>query len=1007
MGAPAAGADAGAADLPRAVAWCGGSTVEHAPVWTPDGALLLVAAGVRVDVHRVDARGGGAYGGLARSLVGHRAAVTALALNPANGAQCYTASADGTLRAWDYRDGTQLRCVSVGLPIVAMALPPTAALSGGAQKAYVSVRWLKAAPGAQGADGGKGAGAGDSGGSGGAGGGRKARRKGKGGGSGGVDGGAVASAAAFAAAADSSAAATAGLDVSASASGRVLQVDLATGRATAVMAKTKGAAPHTLLTSPGGTWLGALVRRRVLLWRLGAAHGSAGAGASGAESPVIAMRHTKELTCLAFDEDDSRLAVGDATGRVLLWHALGDAAVADAGARAGAMDVDAGAGSGGGSGGAEAGGDSVSASAACTTVRWHAGPVGCLTFTQDGAELLSGGAEAVLVRWRLEGGPTPVSFLPRLGGALLAAARSPADGAAYALCCGDNAVRVVSTATMRVVAAVTGLRPAPARTEAQQQSLDQQQAQQALARSGGEFVSAAAGRRWPDDPYWLRAPLAWDAGARCAVLAAPHCALQMYEPRRGSHVGEVRVACRAPARAAEASAKGAKRAATDAAEEEETLRDVRVAAAGVSPDARTLATVEVRPAVGAARNEYCLKLWHRREGAPADAWELATRVDTPHRRRVTSLSFHPGSRMAATTSKDGTLKVWEAQGVAAAGEKALPAWGCRSSMSHRGEPMGAGAFSWDGSLLAGAAGACVALWDARNASPRATLAAAPAGGRERAVVQLAFVSGTPYLAAAEAKGGRLVVWDLLTRSVWWSYTMDVVGIAPAPHAPLLAVAVTAGGTIAAAVGDAGSGGKDTGAGSAAGSAPVHSLGHILLMDVATAAPVKAWRCARAPPAALAYAPALARAAAVSDGDGADADADAEEGEDLEGEEIAEADLVVSLASRELVVLSSNEAGPAEEVEAAAGAPAGEAEAPIGALDRILGVAATADDAAMAAGSGLPDAEAAAAARGSGALAAALARGIAADVRDVPSHALPPLSGVALKALERALGLASI
>ena len=58
---------------------------------------------------------------------------------------------------------------------------------------------------------------------------------------------------------------------------------------------------------------------------------------------------------------------------------------------------------------------------------------------------------------------------------------------------------------------------------------------------------------------------------------------------------------------------------------------------------------------------------------------------------------------------------------------------------------------------------------------------------------MAFVTGTPYLAAAEAKGGRLVVWDLLTSSVWWSYCLDVVSIAPSPVDATLAVAVCGSG----------------------------------------------------------------------------------------------------------------------------------------------------------------------------------------------------------------------
>ena len=974
--------------------WHGGSLVELPPLWSPDGRLLLVAAGVRVDV--CCAR----TGERRRALCGHRGVVTALCLSASNAAQCLTASADGTIRAWDYRDGALLRCgrgrrekvrgnnsersaapaskqagrrrlnavppmttttlyhscvsaepsflddaynlifsprlfyrnacdahlplplsqrsdgfafhahfaafvgrtVSVGLPIVAMALPPPGSPAKAAQCAYVSVRWLKAGSAggeAAAAEGGKGS---------------KAKKGGQG-----------PSAADKEAAVDAGAVALSQLAASASSSGRVLQIDLATGGPRRVLLKVRGEPPHALQVSPRGGFLGALSRRRVTLWRL-------------PDATKFTLRHTKELTALAFDHADERLAVGDRTGRILLWHALRQASAAAGGGDGGdgddeAMEVD-GSGEGGGGG---------AAAAACTTVRWHAGPVGCLAFSEDGEELLSGGVEAVLVRWRLEGGPAPMTFLPRLGGALLAAARSPADGAAFALACGDNAVRVVSTATMEVLAAVQGLRPAVV--------------------GGAAALGSGAAGGYPSDTFELRAPLAWDARARAAVLSAPHASLQLVDPSRGVHVGELRVACRAPASAAApraASAKAAKRAAALAAEEEEALQDVRVSLMAVAPDASSLATVEVRPAVGTARNEYCLKLWHRREGAEASGWELATRVDGPHRRRVTGLAFHPGSRMALSTSKDGTLKVWEGGAAPrSGGGAALPAWGCRASLSHRGEPVGCGAFSHDGSLVAAGAGSAVALWNVEDAAPRGALVAAPAE-RARAVVQLAFVKDTPFLAAAEAKGGRLIVYDLLTRSVWWSYALDVVALAPAPHAPLLAVAV------------AGSEGSNDG----------NAHGHILLMDASSGAPAKAWRCARAPPSALCYAPPVVREMGAAEAD-------------------APCALLALLASREMVVLGDPDGegeGLLAAAEGAADADMADAE---GALDRLLGASAARKPAATAL---FENEEEVGEVRGASELASALRTGIAADVRDTPSHALPPLGGVALRALQRALGL---
>lgn len=75
-------------------------------------------------------------------------------------------------------------------------------------------------------------------------------------------------------------------------------------------------------------------------------------------------------------------------------------------------------------------------SAKTATLHWHALPVGAVTYTPDGAFLLSGGLECVLVKWyQPETGRQ--SFLPRLGARIQSISVS-ADGAFYAVVHHDN-----------------------------------------------------------------------------------------------------------------------------------------------------------------------------------------------------------------------------------------------------------------------------------------------------------------------------------------------------------------------------------------------------------------------------------------------------------------------------------------------------------------------------------------------------------------------------------------
>lgn len=88
------------------------------------------------------------------------------------------------------------------------------------------------------------------------------------------------------------------------------------------------------------------------------------------------------------------LAVGDVTGRIVLWHGARAAVEARAASR----------------GAAEAAGSGADADAAAAamhvsraTVHWHAEPVRCLSFSADGTYLLSGAITLRSRAWQFVG----------------------------------------------------------------------------------------------------------------------------------------------------------------------------------------------------------------------------------------------------------------------------------------------------------------------------------------------------------------------------------------------------------------------------------------------------------------------------------------------------------------------------------------------------------------------------------------------------------------------------
>lgn len=110
-------------------------------------------------------------------------------------------------------------------------------------------------------------------------------------------------------------------------------------------------------------------------------------------SPISCLHVCGTLQCAAISPDDDVLATGDATGRIRIYRQLMPAVLAAAGHNAGKQQQQA-----EGNASREGPGGNTGEELPCTTWHWHAHRVLCLAFGLDGAYLLSGGREAVLVR---------------------------------------------------------------------------------------------------------------------------------------------------------------------------------------------------------------------------------------------------------------------------------------------------------------------------------------------------------------------------------------------------------------------------------------------------------------------------------------------------------------------------------------------------------------------------------------------------------------------------------
>lgn len=170
--------------------------------------------------------------------------------------------------------------------------------------------------------------------------------------------------------------------------------------------------PAGLALSSSGEWLVAIGAHRVYVIKT-----------SRLKSGLTKFTSPERLVSLAFHPSEDYFATGDEKGVIRSWFCLKDELM-------GSSDTEK--------------------RAQTTTLHWHAHAVSCLAFASNGAYLLSGGEEAVLVLWQLQSGKK--EYVPRVGAPIagLAVSRSQDREEEYLLALTDGSHLFVSSASLKI-----------------------------------------------------------------------------------------------------------------------------------------------------------------------------------------------------------------------------------------------------------------------------------------------------------------------------------------------------------------------------------------------------------------------------------------------------------------------------------------------------------------------------------------------------------------------------
>ncbi|GAA5906709.1 hypothetical protein JCM6882_003279 [Rhodosporidiobolus microsporus] len=661
-------------------------------VFTPDAAYCFVASGAAVKVYSVrttelmSTLSIRPYSRTSSSLSSddaaslRRATVTAVLVNPTNPRQLVVGSSDAKVRVWDYLEGRLLRTLEMGTPVVHAVA--NAALP---DQLYVALAPAEDADEVE----------------------KKALRKAK------RKGGYAADDAAEQRGEQSAGVYLVSLRaVKTESTG---QSDAAVDPSTPVQPARRvrlafPRAVRALALSPNGAVLASLTPQAIHLCRT--------TELNRGFSQTVPATEGEELTTIAFHPTDNYFATGNSKGQIRLWYnVLGNAAVGEEGA-----------------------GEVVEDNAPSTALlHWHAHAVSSLAFTPNGAYLLSGGQEAVLVLWQLHTGHQ--EYVPRLGAPVLTLTvldNGETGEQQVAARLKDGSVVFVGSQKLKIVKTITGLK----------------------ADTATRIDSSAARANAP-------IPLALDPSTLTLVLPAGHpSSLQFYSPADDSQVLELEVS---PSNRVSSA---------DLDRPVEPTRVERVAFSRPEKEggAYWMATLDSWSHDGFAPVRQ-LKLWRKK--ADGSTFTLSTRIDRPHDAPITSLAFSPSSSspLLLTTSTDGRIKVW-------AYAAADSSWRCRLSLLHRSASSSApvaSAWSHDGSLFAIAHLRAVSLWSVAGQGELVHSFPATSVGRPKSI-EFVDQEGTQVMVAGTS--GTLC-WDLLTLEETFSAAVEFSAVATKPGSSVL------------------------------------------------------------------------------------------------------------------------------------------------------------------------------------------------------------------------------
>nr|VWO94276.1 Transcriptional repressor rco-1 [Ganoderma boninense] len=398
-----------------------------------------------------------------------------------------------------------------------------------------------------------------------------------------------------------------------------------------VIAVGKTRSTTGLVVSPSGAWLVATAGHKAYVCQTA----NLRAGFTKFVSP-------ERLTCLAFHPSEEYFATGDATGCIRLWYCLNESTTVKT--------------------------PGVEKTAQTTTLHWHAHAVSSLAFTANGAYLLSGGEEAVLVIWQLHTGKK--EYVPRVGSPIVHIALLNSGGEEeYLLSLADASFAFIRASSLKISRSVARIK-----------------------------LEAAISHDRPSTSTSV--PLAVHFSSSTLILPSSHpSSLQTFSPSSSKLLSELEVS---------PSNRVSRR-------DDKPLQPARVERVVLSESGEWMATVDTRECDDVPHPEVYLKVWQwdRKSGF----WILNTRIDRPHGpNRLSSVAFRPGLRsradlVLATVGQDGNIKTWRIRSMKTKTEGVEEFWVARSALRFRSEIPTHVSWSPDGSLLAVSVGSHVAIYE--------------------------------------------------------------------------------------------------------------------------------------------------------------------------------------------------------------------------------------------------------------------------------------------------------